>query len=424
MHISFEEFLNRARISRRVRGVVLTGIAVLIATVVAWASIPDANGVIHGCADKLTGVTRIIDSSAQCLPTEHVINWNQAGAPGPAGSGDGCVSVKDLGAKGDGSVNDGLAIQAALETNVCVTVPPGTYRVDDALIVTNQLVVSFGAHLIRMSAHSGSTDPVVVLASPYATLIGGGWVESENNSPHGVVLVGPRTPTTITNIIWTRIDGIKIKGTSADENNTGLALETTEKGGDQNPGGTNYNGSFSNLVIQFVSVGVKVNPIVNGHTFSNIFFYSIKRYSYWAVGNSENTFYGGFTHLSHGVTVMKLEGCFYDLFYGVQAEPGPGSRYFDIDAASKYCQILGHNNCDLSPINDSTNLIYMYAGHLSLNNLQAVDQQNTLFPNPPYKPVPIQGDPQPDSSAASVDQLKTDFNALLTKLRASGALKQ
>jgi hypothetical protein len=409
--------------SRPVRVVVLSGLAILIIGVVAWASIPDSNGVIHGCTDKLTGVARIIDSSAQCLPTEHAINWNQAGAPGPSGSGDGCVNVKDVGAKGDGSVNDGPAIQAALEASACVVVPPGTYRIDETLTVSRQLSLSFGAHLVRQSAHSGSTDPVVLLANEYATLIGGGWVETENNSPRGVVRVGPRDLATPTNIVWTHIDGIKIKGTSADENNIGLNLDTSEH---RNPdvGGANYNGSFSNLVIQFVAVGIKLNPIVNGHTFSNNFFYSIKRYSYWAVGNSENTFYGGFTHLSHGVTVMKLEGCFYDLFYGVQAEPGPGSRYFDIDAASKYCQILGHNNSDLAPINDSANLIYMYAGHLSLNNIQAVDQNNHLFPDPPYKAVPTQGDAQPDSSAASVDQLKADFNALLIKLRASGALKQ
>jgi len=46
------------------------------------------------------------------------------------------------------------------------------------------------------------------------------------------------------------------------------------------------------------------------------------------------------------------------------------------------------------------------------------------FSDPPYKPVPLQADAQPNSSAARVDQLKADFNALLGKLRASGALKQ
>jgi hypothetical protein len=73
-----------------------------------------------------------------------------------------------------------------------------------------------------------STEPVVLLTSEYATLAGGGWVMTENNSPRGVVCVGPRDPKVLQNVLWTRIDGIKIQGVSTDSNNVGLNLDSSE----------------------------------------------------------------------------------------------------------------------------------------------------------------------------------------------------
>ena len=56
---------------------------------IAWASIPDPNGVIHGCYQKNVGNLRVIDSSTgTCRPSEVALNWNQTGpkgATGPAG---------------------------------------------------------------------------------------------------------------------------------------------------------------------------------------------------------------------------------------------------------------------------------------------------------------------------------------------------
>jgi uncharacterized protein YjbI with pentapeptide repeats len=47
---------------------------------IAFASIPDASGVIHACYSNLTGSARIIDSpSASCLVGETAINWDQSG---------------------------------------------------------------------------------------------------------------------------------------------------------------------------------------------------------------------------------------------------------------------------------------------------------------------------------------------------------
>lgn len=46
-----------------------------------------------------------------------------------------CISVKDFGAVGDGIVDDTVAIQAALDANRLISVPPGKYRTTSTLIV-------------------------------------------------------------------------------------------------------------------------------------------------------------------------------------------------------------------------------------------------------------------------------------------------
>jgi hypothetical protein len=67
---------------------------------IAYASIPDRSGTIHGCYDR-NGTLRVIDSSrAACRKQEKALNWNQKGQagrqgpPGPAGSVRGWAYVK------------------------------------------------------------------------------------------------------------------------------------------------------------------------------------------------------------------------------------------------------------------------------------------------------------------------------------------
>jgi hypothetical protein len=74
--------------SRRFQRIfVLSAPAVLVLGVIAYASIPDSNGVIHGCYKTSNGSLRVIDSPAvQCDPkNETPISWNQAGTQGPQG---------------------------------------------------------------------------------------------------------------------------------------------------------------------------------------------------------------------------------------------------------------------------------------------------------------------------------------------------
>ena len=54
---------------------------------VAYAMIPDANGVIHGCFKKSGGALRVIDSAVtNCASNEISLNWNQTGLPGAPGA--------------------------------------------------------------------------------------------------------------------------------------------------------------------------------------------------------------------------------------------------------------------------------------------------------------------------------------------------
>jgi hypothetical protein len=60
--------------------------AVLAGTGIAYASIPDSGGTIHGCYSK-SGSLSVIDTDAgqACAKGETALNWNQTGPQGPAG---------------------------------------------------------------------------------------------------------------------------------------------------------------------------------------------------------------------------------------------------------------------------------------------------------------------------------------------------
>jgi hypothetical protein len=70
---------------------VVAAVAFAAAGAVAYASIPDAGGLIHGCYKSDHGDLRVIDPSApkkdqnSCKTDETALDWNQQGVPGPQG---------------------------------------------------------------------------------------------------------------------------------------------------------------------------------------------------------------------------------------------------------------------------------------------------------------------------------------------------
>jgi hypothetical protein len=65
--------------------IALTALAVALGGV-AYATIPDSNGTIHGCYQKNDGALRVVNDDAACRSSEQAIDWNQQGRPGPPGS--------------------------------------------------------------------------------------------------------------------------------------------------------------------------------------------------------------------------------------------------------------------------------------------------------------------------------------------------
>lgn len=65
-------------------GFVLIGL--LLVGGVAYATIPDGSGVIHGCYARSGGSLRVIDAGVtNCSSKETALDWNMAGVQGPAG---------------------------------------------------------------------------------------------------------------------------------------------------------------------------------------------------------------------------------------------------------------------------------------------------------------------------------------------------
>ena len=52
---------------------------------VAYATIPDSSGTIHGCFSNTNGILRVVESANDCRTSERAIEWNQEGPPGPPG---------------------------------------------------------------------------------------------------------------------------------------------------------------------------------------------------------------------------------------------------------------------------------------------------------------------------------------------------
>jgi hypothetical protein len=77
---------------------------------IAYAAIPDAAGVIHGCRTLAGGTLRVIDSEAgqTCRSSEAALNWNQTGPQGPQGPAGTAKAWARIGAAGNIAHSFGL----------------------------------------------------------------------------------------------------------------------------------------------------------------------------------------------------------------------------------------------------------------------------------------------------------------------------
>jgi hypothetical protein len=79
--------MTRSQLNPRTRIIAVAVGALALAGAVAYATIPDSGGVIHGCYNTTNGQLRVIDTGAgqTCKNGEAAISWSQIGATGPIG---------------------------------------------------------------------------------------------------------------------------------------------------------------------------------------------------------------------------------------------------------------------------------------------------------------------------------------------------
>jgi hypothetical protein len=126
--------------------VIATGALAVALGGVAYATIPDGNGTIHGCYDTQDGALRIIDPSSQTCPAgQAAISWNQTGPAGAAGGigpagppgGDANVNVHELSDAGPYTLTTRQAIAA-------LALPAGSYTVNTTFTLDNVSGIGWG----------------------------------------------------------------------------------------------------------------------------------------------------------------------------------------------------------------------------------------------------------------------------------------
>jgi hypothetical protein len=157
----------RALLSPRVCLAALIAAAVAVAAGgIAYASIPDANGVIHGCYNPKgakgtngTGLNIIDSASASCGKNMQPISWNQKGPTGGVGPTGAKGTTGPTGPSGPTGAtgpsnaytnyNTGILIgDTDTVTVASVTLPPGSFTLSGSVRATNSSTDSAGTAIV------------------------------------------------------------------------------------------------------------------------------------------------------------------------------------------------------------------------------------------------------------------------------------
>ncbi len=158
------------------RTLVLSTMTVLFMSIIAFASIPGANGVIYGCYSNGSGILRVIDNSTQqCKSNEIALNFNQTGPQGPQGIPGPAGPVGPQGPQGAtgatgpaGASGTGTAYFARQNGSTFLfgggsqlilskDVPAGSYVINAKIVGVNR---SFGSDLVCSLGPDGDTSTV------------------------------------------------------------------------------------------------------------------------------------------------------------------------------------------------------------------------------------------------------------------------
>jgi hypothetical protein len=218
------------------------------------------------------------------------------------------VSVLDYGADPTGASDSTAAINAALTAAKHAHIPAGTYRIDGTITIESNfftnavgkksLTMTGSTRLIRRAASSTSTAPVLLLKGNYGVFDGSnGEIESENDSPNGVVALGQLDTNSAYNaLFWTfKNCGVRCKAYSTEpvEGATvGVYIPSSQPTLGSNA--VNYFGTVENVRVYGASVSYWLTDIVNAHTLINTTIEFFWHYGYRLNGAYGNTIYSGF----------------------------------------------------------------------------------------------------------------------------------
>jgi hypothetical protein len=75
----------RSTMKKRALTAITAGVLLALGGGIAYATIPDNNGVIHACYKQNSGQLRVSDDGG-CSSSESPLDWNQSGSQGPTGN--------------------------------------------------------------------------------------------------------------------------------------------------------------------------------------------------------------------------------------------------------------------------------------------------------------------------------------------------
>jgi hypothetical protein len=133
------------RLTRKRVALIVGSVTLLTASGIAYATIPDTSGVIHGCYVRSTGALKVIDTAKGqvCNSEQQALNWNQAGPVGargetgprgPSGSAKAWAYVAS-----DGSLNSAFRVSKVDDLSgglYCVLLDPSIDPFTAAAVVT------------------------------------------------------------------------------------------------------------------------------------------------------------------------------------------------------------------------------------------------------------------------------------------------
>ena len=142
---------------------------------IAYATIPDSDGVFHACVQKKDGKVRLIDPSklgraGQCKGKEKAVSWNQTGPRGPTGPQGPTGKTGPTGATGLSG------LQTVTLASLSNSISPKEAAV---LCPSGKRVISGGASILGGNVASGPTDLAATVAlktsRPLTLSVGEAW---------------------------------------------------------------------------------------------------------------------------------------------------------------------------------------------------------------------------------------------------------